>query len=965
MASGQSKKTTSAGRSGGTGKTTSRKKTQTRATNKTTGKKTSSASRRTQQEVYSDGIMLACVIALMLFIICCNAGFCGPVGKVVSSILFGLFGVIQYVLPFAICGAFVMAVVYNYSGVILRKITLSAVFTLFLCALGHMVVHISWGFDKLGASYLYSSQHKTGGGFFGALITSVFYPLLAASGTWLLVILVLIILFLLIAGTSVLDLAKRISSWYAVDEEEMLAREELRAKRQETAMARQKARKDVRRQRYESAAMREEQQLSELEQRRLARKREIAEGGLSIMDSQAPIRLKPGEKDMGLLPAEEKNTAILSDAGLLSTKEKEADVTRPSSGEEKKKGQSVKQESPLTVGPEGELRITGLFEKESEEETGLDGAKKRGGSRQRSRTRETKQETMPVSSFASTMETAKVMETTAEFVAEEDLPQVKETGTSYSDPVKAEKESVKPVSHRRTKETARETAQETAKTAQAIAAHATEEHQNYERPLVELLSRGSRAKGSSKAELQATARKLEETLESFGVHVTVTDVSCGPAVTRYEMLPEQGTRVSKITGLADDIKLNLAVADIRIEAPIPGKAAIGIEVPNKEASAVAFRDLLEESDFLKQPSDLSFAVGKDIGGKVVISDIGKMPHVLIAGATGSGKSVCINTLIMSLLYKTHPDDVKLIMIDPKVVELSVYNGIPHLLIPVVTDPKKASGALNWAVAEMEARYKKFAEYNVRNLEGYNKKVDSLTARGENPEGEIKRMPKIVIIVDELADLMMVAHGEVEDAIVRLSQLARAAGIHLVIATQRPSVDVITGLIKANVPSRIAFAVSSGVDSRTILDMNGAEKLLGKGDMLFAPSGYPKPIRVQGAFVSDKEVSKVVEFLKAQDLKVQYNDNITREINCGPQSVRDANREQERDEYFVDAGKFIIEKEKASIGMLQRVYKIGFNRAARIMDQLSEAGVVGPEEGTKPRQILMSMEEFENFLEQGL
>lgn len=961
MASGQTKKTTSSNTTGR--KTNSQKrKTGNRSSGRgaSSGKKANTQPKRTQQEVYSDGIMLACVIALMLFIIYCNAGFCGPVGKVISGILFGLFGIIQYLIPFGICVAFVMAVAYNYSGVIMRKITLSCVFTLFLCALSHMIVHISWGFDKLGASYLYSSQHKTAGGFFGALITGIFYPLLAKSGTWLLVILVLIILFLLIAGTSVIDMVKRISSWYVVDEEELLAREELRIKKQERAMARQKERKDVRKQRYHSAAIREERQLSELEQRRLARKRALEEDGLSIMDSQAPIRLKAGEKDKGLLPSEQKESVVLSDRGLL-TDEKQQDNSQhiKASGNNKEK-------SPVIMESNGELRITGLFGEEVANpsyEENIKQDKKRGTAKRK--TASGREEGMPVSSFEKTLEASKVMQTTAEFVAEEDLPDstVKEAQLVAQPEVK---DGMVKYSHRRTKETARETAMETAKTAREIAAtNSGNGYEGYKRPLVELLSPGSRCKGNSKAELMATAKKLEDTLESFGVHVTVTDVSCGPAVTRYEMLPEQGTRVSKITGLADDIKLNLAVADIRIEAPIPGKAAIGIEVPNKEASAVAFRDLLEESDFMSQPSDLSFAVGKDIGGKVVISDIGKMPHVLIAGATGSGKSVCINTLIMSLLYKTHPDDVKLIMIDPKVVELSVYNGIPHLLIPVVTDPKKASGALNWAVAEMEARYKKFAEYNVRNLEGYNKKVDSLNAKGENPEGEITRMPKIVIIVDELADLMMVAHGEVEDAIVRLSQLARAAGIHLVIATQRPSVDVITGLIKANVPSRIAFAVSSGVDSRTILDMNGAEKLLGKGDMLFAPSGYPKPIRVQGAFVSDKEVSKVVEFLKAQDLKVQYNDNITREINCGPQSVREANKEQERDEYFVDAGKFIIEKEKASIGMLQRVYKIGFNRAARIMDQLSEAGVVGPEEGTKPRQILMSMEEFENFLEQGL
>ena len=438
-------------------------------------------------------------------------------------------------------------------------------------------------------------------------------------------------------------------------------------------------------------------------------------------------------------------------------------------------------------------------------------------------------------------------------------------------------------------------------------------------------------------------------------------------MTRFELQPEQGVKVSKIVGLSDDIKLNLAAADIRIEAPIPGKAAVGIEVPNRENTAVMLRDLLETKEFQTHPSNIAFAAGKDIAGKVVVADIKKMPHVLIAGATGSGKSVCINTLIMSILYKARPEDVKLIMIDPKVVELSVYNGIPHLMIPVVTDPKKASGALNWAVVEMEKRYQLFAEYNVRDLNGYNDKVEQI--KDIEDETKPEKLPQIVIIVDELADLMMVAPGEVETAICRLAQLARAAGIHLVLATQRPSVNVITGLIKANMPSRIAFSVSSGVDSRTIIDMNGAEKLLGKGDMLFYPSGYQKPARVQGSFVSDKEVQAVVDFLVKQNGNVSYDEEITKQVNSvslsGANASSGGNNGDERDVYFADAGRFIIEKDKASIGMLQRVFKIGFNRAARIMDQLFEAGVVGEEEGTKPRKVLMSIEQFEQYIEENV
>ena len=531
------------------------------------------------------------------------------------------------------------------------------------------------------------------------------------------------------------------------------------------------------------------------------------------------------------------------------------------------------------------------------------------------------------------------------------------SNTSYDEEVKT-----RPVAKPAEKKT--ENGMENAQLASDIAAAKQKVPKKYIFPPLSRLQKGMGQTGDSMNSLRETATRLQQTLNTFGVRVTITDISQGPSVTRYELQPEQGVKVSKIVGLADDIKLNLAATDIRIEAPIPGKAAVGIEVPNKENSMVALRDLLESKEFKEFPSNIAFAVGKDIAGKVIVTDIAKMPHMLIAGSTGSGKSVCINTLIMSILYKAHPDDVKLIMVDPKVVELSIYNGIPHLMIPVVTEPKKAAAALQWAVAEMTDRYKKFADFNVRDLKGYNKKVEGMRDTG-NEEAPAK-MPQIVIIVDELADLMMVAAGEVEEAICRLAQLARACGIHLIIATQRPSVDVITGLIKANMPSRVAFAVSSGVDSRTILDMNGAEKLLGKGDMLFYPQGYPKPARVQGAFVSDKEVSDVVDFLKNQTLGNTYNEDIEEKIqNIGGSTGAGSSSGggTERDQYFEEAGKFIIEKDKASIGMLQRVFKIGFNRAARIMDQLCDAGVVGEEEGTKPRKVLMSMEQFEQYLEE--
>ncbi len=475
--------------------------------------------------------------------------------------------------------------------------------------------------------------------------------------------------------------------------------------------------------------------------------------------------------------------------------------------------------------------------------------------------------------------------------------------------------------------------------------------------------------GGGQQEMAETAAILESTLNSFGVKVQVTDVTRGPSVTRYELKPDVGVKVSRVTGLADDIKLALAAADIRIEAPIPGKAAIGIEVPNQESVAVLLRDLIESKEFTESKGKLPFAVGKSIEGANIIGDIAKMPHMLIAGQTGSGKSVCINTIVMSILYKLKPEDVKIIMIDPKVVELSVYNGIPHLLIPVVTDPKKAAASLNWAVQEMEDRYSKFADLSVRDLAGYNQRIKEEMEKG-HVEEKFPLMSHMIIIVDEMADLMMVAASEVEEAICRLAQKARACGIHLILATQRPSVNVITGLIKANVPSRIAFSVASGIDSRTILDSVGAEKLLGKGDMLYFPTGYTKPVRVQGAFVSDEEVNSVVAFLKSENDEVSYNGEITKHIEENAVSTKSASGKEaapkigdaDKDELFGGMGRTIIESQKASIGMLQRHFKVGFNRAARTMDQLADAGVVSKEDGTKPRTILMTMDEFEAYLQ---
>ena len=482
------------------------------------------------------------------------------------------------------------------------------------------------------------------------------------------------------------------------------------------------------------------------------------------------------------------------------------------------------------------------------------------------------------------------------------------------------------------------------------------EDENYEYPPIELLSKPDKKKlkGGAKA-LTDTATKLQKTLYSFGVSAKVENVSVGPAITRYELKPAEGVRVSKIANLADDIALNLAAETIRIEAPIPGKQAVGIEVPNKEKEAVHLREVLESEEFQNNKSKLTVALGKDVAGNIQLADIAKMPHVLIAGSTGSGKSVCINTIISSIIYNAKPSEVKMVMVDPKVVELSVYNGIPHLLIPVVTDPKKAAGALAWAVQEMDNRYNLFAAKGVRDIKGYNKAI-------EKEEGQGK-LPQIVIIVDELADLMMVAAKDVEEAICRLAQKARAAGMHLVIATQRPSVDVITGLIKANVPSRIAFAVSSQVDSRTILDSVGAEKLLGKGDMLFFPTGYPKPVRVQGAFVSDEEVEKIVGFVK-QNGTANYSEDILETIENSNKTEKELMQEQaeddETDPFLMDAIDAVVEQGTASTSFIQRKFKVGYARAGRIIDQMEERGIISGYQGSKPREVLMSKERLEEL-----
>ena len=914
---------------------------------KTTTKKRMSAAERErleQQYRMREEIFTLLFFACSILLTLCNfkvtaadgtkKSIIGTFGNVLSGVEFGIFGVLAYAAPLLLF----LAVIFGYinQGLLQAQFKLWAGVILFLLA--DITAALAGGIDKCGSTardYYEFSKAGKGGGVIGTILAKALHTVFGMVGTVIILLILCIICLVIVTEKSFLNGVKKGSrKVYETAQDDAAYRRELRERRRQERLLR-------------------EQELQE--QERLPKRSEMKVSGVAL-DTTIPRTEETQDIHELTIPeaaaggvgktASAKRAQRADAAGGQKAVRSVTELSEPVREPEAKTAGA--QEDPLA-----HIHIRGLSE-DSREDTAR--AAQTGGL---------------------------TMEQTGQGMAEA----VKQTGRSMAaasgQTMRSMPEPSEPVVQSEAKDTTVATSASMEYNASKEKVTVTEKEldisediqkqaeivpkKEYVFPPLDLLKKGDHsANKDSEKQLKETALHLQETLKTFGVNVTITDISQGPAVTRYELQPEQGVKVSKIVGLSDDIKLNLAATDIRIEAPIPGKAAIGIEVPNKENAAVAFRDLLESPKFQKFDSNLAFAVGKDIAGQTVVTDIAKMPHLLIAGATGSGKSVCINTLIMSLLYKSSPDDVKLIMIDPKVVELSVYNGIPHLMIPVVTDPKKAAGALHWGVAEMTDRYKKFADYNVRKIDEYNKKIEQMETNDGQPLPE--KMPQIVIIVDELADLMMVAPGEVEESICRLAQLARAAGIHLVIATQRPSVDVITGLIKANMPSRIAFAVSSGVDSRTILDMNGAEKLLGKGDMLFYPQGMSKPARVQGAFVSDKEVSQVVEFLKGQCGEAAYASDVEQKITASATAsgagVFGQDAGSERDVYFYDAGTFIIEKDKASIGMLQRVFKIGFNRAARIMDQLAEAGVVGEEEGTKPRKVLMTQEQFEELVNAG-
>lgn len=888
---------------------TSKKQSYTGKTSRTSGKKT----KKSSVNSFHSEIRLLIFLAISVLLMVSNLGKGGLLGNAISKFCFGTIGLLAYLFPvFLFFTAAIL--IFNKSNPLIYKKTLAAtVFFIFLCALMQLLTE---GYSKntsLGDYFTSCADFHTGGGVIGGMICMMVSSAFGELGSYVVIFFVLIICLILITQKSLLGFLSEMTG--SLGSAVKGRRERYYLEYQSEIELKKEIREEKRRRRKEKRLRELEESLEEEREWKTAGRRYDYEDDY-LYGENVPFMANTLLKD-----------------SIPQTPKQETDHIPPA---------TVKTKSRKTSRMEKEESFRSM-------ETEMEAA-------------------MNEDDFQ--IETMRTRQGQIEFRIQRAVPEAdREKETDFSMP--PSKIQTVPEDHGKNntdmpsgqtvplKEENNNFQTETRKLSQESAQSGILNKPEYQFPPVSLLAQGSKEQnGDSDEELRRTAQKLQDTLRNFGVNATVTNVSCGPTVTRYELLPEMGVKVSRIVNLSDDIKLNLAASDIRIEAPIPGKAAVGIEVPNKENSAVMLRDLIQSAEFTKASSRISFAVGKDIGGKTVVTDIAKMPHLLIAGATGSGKSVCINTIIISLLYKAKPEEVKMIMIDPKVVELSVYNGIPHLLIPVVTDPKKAAGALNWAVSEMMARYNTFAEYGVRNISEYNRKIKNSFSAENEPVTE--PMPQIVIIVDELADLMMIAPGEVESAICRIAQLARAAGIHLIIATQRPSVNVITGVIKANMPSRIAFAVSSGVDSRTILDMNGAEKLLGKGDMLFYPQGYPKPVRLQGAYISDEEVSSVVQFLAGQNPSVQYNAQVEQQVSASA-SVSAADGTAERDVYFEEAGRTIIQKEKASIGMLQRNLRIGFNRAARIMEQLCDAGVVGPEEGTKPRKVLMTIEEFENLL----
>mgnify|MGYP002643863231 FL=1 len=912
--------------------TTQRKKTNTSGRKKQPAKsKQPVKNKQIQDNQLRNDCIILFSIACAIILILTNFNLAGTLGRGIKWFMFGVFGVMEYIFPFVLAASVIFLMV-NRDLIRVARIKTVAVYGLLivLCGMIQCVYNKPAVMESnVGEVFTYCADYKAGGGFSGGILCKVLSPI-GAIGTFVILMILAIICIVIITEKSFVSGLKNVRN----NSQRMMqeAKEDYSAYRQHSAS------------RHENDMSDEEYHRLREEERAKARLRKIEKKEKQLAEKKAREEYLANARMNNVVRGVTSDTLITGDV----QPEPEIDIHEIEVDRERKDEYSADIYEPDNrMKPVDKAQVIvddsdDLFENLYSDDKSADSV-------------------MPAQS---------VQEIQDDYYSEElqyqeaDASDSMVDNYSYSEP--DADEDVYDMQEDEAADYAGDIQEEPEADVQdnVITESSVPEKKPkkvYKFPPISLLKKNPGAASGGKAEYRMTAQRLQETLLTFGVKVTITDISCGPTVTRYELQPEQGVKVSKIVSLSDDIKLNLAAADIRIEAPIPGKAAIGIEVPNKEAGSVYFRELVESKEFKESQSAISFGVGKDIAGKTIIADIAKMPHMLIAGATGSGKSVCINTIIMSILYKAKPEDVRLIMVDPKVVELSVYNGIPHLLLPVVTDPKKAAGALNWAVNEMTDRYKKFAAMQVRNIKGYNDVVVKKNKEGIDPPME--KLPQIVIIIDELADLMMVAPGEVEDAICRLAQLARAAGIHMVIATQRPSVNVVTGLIKANIPSKIAFAVSSGIDSRVIIDMNGAEKLLGKGDMLYFPSNLPKPLRVQGAFVSDEEVENVVSFLKENAEEVSYDESIAQATVSHESMPGSSKGDDERDSLFADAGRFVIENEKGSIGSLQRHFKIGFNRAGRIMDQLADAKVVGPELGTKPRKVEMTMEEFETLLKQ--
>lgn len=912
--------------------TTQRKKTNTSGRKKQPAKsKQPVKNKQIQDNQLRNDCIILFSIACAIILILTNFNLAGTLGRGIKWFMFGVFGVMEYIFPFVLASSVIFLMV-NRDLIRVARIKTVAVYGLLivLCGMIQCVYNKPAVMESnVGEVFTYCADYKAGGGFSGGVLCKVLSPI-GAIGTFVILMILAIICIVIITEKSFVSGLKNVRN----NSQRMMqeAKEDYSAYRQHSAS------------RHENDMSDEEYRRLREEERAKARLRKIEKKEKQLAEKKAREEYLANARMNNVVRGVTSDTLITGDV----QPEPEIDIHEIEVDCERKDEYSADIYEPDNrMKPVDKAQVIvddsdDLFENLYSDDKSADSV-------------------MPAQS---------VQEIQDDYYSEElqyqeaDASDSMMDNYSYSEP--DADEDVYDMQEDEAADYAGDIQEEPEADVQdnVITESSVPEKKPkkvYKFPPISLLKKNPGAASGGKAEYRMTAQRLQETLLTFGVKVTITDISCGPTVTRYELQPEQGVKVSKIVSLSDDIKLNLAAADIRIEAPIPGKAAIGIEVPNKEAGSVYFRELVESKEFKESQSAISFGVGKDIAGKTIIADIAKMPHMLIAGATGSGKSVCINTIIMSILYKAKPEDVRLIMVDPKVVELSVYNGIPHLLLPVVTDPKKAAGALNWAVNEMTDRYKKFAAMQVRNIKGYNDVVVKKNKEGIDPPME--KLPQIVIIIDELADLMMVAPGEVEDAICRLAQLARAAGIHMVIATQRPSVNVVTGLIKANIPSKIAFAVSSGIDSRVIIDMNGAEKLLGKGDMLYFPSNLPKPLRVQGAFVSDEEVENVVSFLKENAEEVSYDESIAQATVSQESMPGSSKGDDERDSLFADAGRFVIENEKGSIGSLQRHFKIGFNRAGRIMDQLADAKVVGPELGTKPRKVDMTMEEFETLLKQ--